>query len=179
MAIWGPYLSVLDRGVSLTQNVILSQGAYSLQSLIQSIDTLYALLNFMPQLRDSYIHPDIPRVMVELCAHQGIASDILLNDSEQAVREKDYPYKLRVERGAYVKTRCDARGISTAILSNRSVRNRLIHADDYLARQMNKPGIGWHVNSAMAHRDQFTPPPKSRKSAGVGALLPRKKPFCT
>lgn len=157
-AIWSTRGIVFDRDLSLTQNVILSQGRFALSSMITTIDHLYELIQFMPDLMDVYIHPDIPKTLTEICIHQGIASSIMFNNSERLFNENAAAYKLRMERFEYVKSLCDRASISVSILTNRKIRNHLVHVDTHLEKALRRPKTGWIVDSAIASRDQFSPP---------------------
>lgn len=89
---------IFDRDISLTQNVILVQGQFALAAMIKRIDALYKMFHHMPQLRGAYVHPDTPDTVTEICAHQGVASNILLNFSKRSRDESARSYKLRIER---------------------------------------------------------------------------------
>src|SRR6185312_5128880 len=80
-AIWSNRLIVFDKDMSNAQNIILAQGRDALVALINRIDHLYGLMRAFPTLIEFYPHPEIPQVLSELCYHQGVASNILLNDS--------------------------------------------------------------------------------------------------
>ncbi len=151
MAIWSHQpLQVFDRDISLTQNVVMTQGCQALAAMILRIDRLYELLGSTPQLIDSYIHQEIPYVLTEICAHQGVASNILFNCSPRASDESARAYGLRIERYEYVKRFCDADGLDLTILTSRTVRNQLMHIDSYIEKAMRTPNTGWFIDSAIA-----------------------------
>ncbi len=154
-SIYSTRLIVFDRNISDTQNIILSQGKYALIAMCDKIFQLYEYLRAYTQLMDTYIHPDIPQTLSEICLHQGIASSILFNDSEKTSKENTHTYNLRMERFKYVKNFCAAQNVTVNILSDKAVRNRLVHIDEYLAKQLSKPNTGWFIDSAVAFRDQF------------------------
>jgi hypothetical protein len=155
-AIWSNRLVVFDKSISLTQNVILSHARAALQALISRIDNLHTQVAAFPQLIDFYPHPEIPSTLTDIASQQAIASAILFNDSHRTTREREDEYQLRMKRVLYVKALCTQ--IETAILSNKSVRNRLTHIDEHLAREMKRPNTGWIIDSAIARRDQFAAP---------------------
>lgn len=158
MAIWANHLVVFDKSLSLTQNVVITQGRGALQALIRRIDRLYQLLHDQPRLLDFYIHPEIPQVLTEIFAHQGVASSILFNGSPRPRDESARSYQLRIERFEYVRDLCDTASVSRAILTNRTLRNQLIHMDSHVEKAMRTPNTGWFIDSAMAYRDQFQAP---------------------
>jgi hypothetical protein len=153
-AIWSTSLQVFDQTLGTTQNVILSQGRFALQALVRRIDYLHEMLKHMPSLKDAYVHPDIPATLTDLCNQQGIASTILFNDGPRQRKESVKAHKLRLERIAYVKHW--TKNVPIKILSNRKVRNSLIHIDEYIADAFDKPKTGWLVDSAIGSRTQFT-----------------------
>lgn len=158
MAIWANHLVVFDKSLSLTQNVIITQGRGALKALVRRIDRLYTLLHEQPNLVDFYINPEIPQVLTEIFAHQGVASSTLFNGSPRSGSESARAYKLRTERFEYVRDICDSAGISRDILTNRTLRNKLIHMDECIERAMRTPNTGWSIDSALAYRDQFQAP---------------------
>lgn len=158
-AIWSTTsLQVFDKNISATQNVILSQGRFALLSMLGRIVNLYQCLAVQPNIIDSYLHPEIPQIINEICLHQGIASSILFNGSSQSQNENKYMYNLRMERFEYVKNFCSLSSIETPTLSNRQLRNQLVHIDEYLVKAMREPNTGWVIDSAHAYRDQFSAP---------------------
>lgn len=150
---------IFDQGISRIQNAILSQGACALEALIARIDRLRSLIASSP-IADLFIDPEIPGVLSEIGFHQGVASTVLFNDKAKGDREPGPDYRLRKDRIDYVRQRCI--GISTAILSDKKVRNSLTHVDEHLARRMRKPNTIWIIDTAFARRDQFAPPPGTR-----------------
>jgi len=155
-AIWSTRLIVFDKDISDTQNIILSQGKYALIAMRQKIYQLYEYLNAFQQLKDVYIHPDIPQTLSEICLHQGIASSILFNNSTQSTSENSHCYKLRTERFNYVKQFCAAQSVTVDILANRKVRNQLVHIDEHLTKALTKANTGWFIDTAVGFRNQFT-----------------------
>ncbi|MBU6450074.1 MAG: hypothetical protein KGQ26_10695 [Rhodospirillales bacterium] len=149
---------IFDNEISNTQNIILSQGQQALTAMCQKIYHLYEILRSFPQLKDTYIHEDIPQTLSEICLHQGIASSILFNNSTKTVSENTQAYRLRLERYNYVRKFCENQSIDIKILSNRKVRNQLVHIDDHLAKALGKPNTGWFIDVAVAFRDQFVCP---------------------
>jgi hypothetical protein len=162
-AIWSINNQLFDRNISITQNVILSHGRFALQALVRRIDRLYELLQFMPGLKGAYVHHDIPSTLTDLCNQQGIASAILFNDGPKQRLESDKAHKLRLERIAYVKHW--TKDVPIKILSNRKVRNSLIHIDEYIADAFSKPKTGWFIDGAIDRRNQYTP---TNPEIGVG-----------
>jgi len=158
-AIWSTREMVFNKdGLDLTQNVIISQGRYALQATIKRIDQLYEYVNSTPGMIDMYIHQDIPDALTDICMHQGIASDILFNTSPRGQKESAHHYKLRIERAKYVRNLLAKRGIDTPILSNKTVRNQLVHIDQHLERALQAPDTGWFFDVAIAYRNQFASP---------------------
>jgi len=158
-AIWSSRLCVFDKeNLSLAQNVVLSQGAAALQALILRIDNLYALLDAYSQINNTYLHPDIPYVLSELCYHQGVASTILFNNSEKFKAESQISYLMRIERFNYCEKFCLESNVSTNILKDRSIRNKLTHVDDHIIKAMTRPMTGICIDIAMKDRNQFRAP---------------------
>jgi hypothetical protein len=155
-AIWSSKLIVFDRSISLTQNVILSHARGALHALVNRIDRLNELVRTSPPIVDFYVDPEIPPTLTDLAFQQGLASTILFNSGPKGDRENSGAYRLRLDRTGYVKQRCAQ--ISTSVLANRKIRNSLTHVDEYLARELSRPNTGWIIDSAIARRDQFTPP---------------------
>jgi hypothetical protein len=158
MAIWATHLVVFDKSLSLTQNVVMTQGRQALYALVKRIDRLYELLNESPQIIDCYLSPEIPYILTEVFTHQGTASSILFNSSPRASGEGARSYKLRIERFEYVRDICDQAQLSRSILTNRTLRNQLIHIDSYIEKAMRTPYTGWSIDTAMAYRDQYQAP---------------------
>lgn len=158
-ALWSTRLIVFDKSISMTQNVILSQGRYALQDLVRKIDILYDRLKYLPNLIDGYVHEEIPQIVGEICFHQGLASSIMFNDSERGNKETARSYRLRLERFKYIKDMCREAHTDVSLLGNRIIRNQIVHMDHYIAQAMKKPNTGWFVDIAIARRDQFTAPP--------------------
>jgi hypothetical protein len=153
-AIWSMHLVVFDQSLSLTQNVIMSHARLAVQALIERIDRLHALVASFPRLTNMYPHRDIPATLSDLCFQQGIASTILFNDGARGSKESSSAYKLRLSRIAYVQAKCAS--ISTAVLSDRKVRNSLTHIEEYLAKAMKKERTGWFIDAAIWRRDEFS-----------------------
>jgi hypothetical protein len=158
-AIWSSRQMIFDRELSDRQNIMLSQGRFALSDMLKKIVQLYQHLNSMPNIIDSYSHHDIPQTLSEICFHQGIASSILFNNSQKNSKENMEAFNLRLQRFNYVKRFCDTQSISTSILSNRTVRNQLVHIDEHLVKALSKSNTGWFIDIAIAFRDQFSPPP--------------------
>jgi hypothetical protein len=158
MAIWATHLVVFNKDLSLTQNVVMTQGRQALYALVKRIDRLYALLHENPQIIDLYLSPEIPYILTEICAHQGVASSILFNGSDRPNDESARAYALRIERYKYVQDICDGNSIQRSLLTSRTLRNQLIHIDSYIEKAMRTPNTGWAIDTAMTHRDQYQAP---------------------
>ena len=154
-AIWSTKLIVFDKSPGIAQNVIMSHGRVALQGLIARIDQLYQLVRDGPPIENVHVHQDIPVTLSDLCFQQGIASTVLFNSGPRSTRENKAAYKLRLDRVEYVRKACT--GVPTDILSNRDIRNRLTHIDEFLG--LTAPDTGWFIDSAMRRRDEFSPPP--------------------
>lgn len=153
-AIWSTRLVVFDKEISLTQNVIMSQGAAALSAMVARIDRLCELLSFIPNLIAMYPHPEIPQALTEICMHQGIACSILFNDSVRANGESASKYAGRIARAKYVGDY--TQGANLQILKSRAIRNRLVHIDEYLTSALDQKDCGWFIDVAIHTRDQFT-----------------------
>jgi hypothetical protein len=153
-ALWSLRAVVFDKSISPTQNVILCHAWVALDAIINRIDHLRELVAAHPNFIDFHPHPEISSTLSDLAFQQGLASTILFNDAPRGQRESSAAYKLRLSRLAYVRQKCA--NIPISVLTNRQIRNSLVHIDEYLVREMAKPKTGWLVDSAIARRDQFT-----------------------
>lgn len=158
MAIWAQSLVMFDEEISPTQNVILSQGRQALSALLLRIDRLYKVLAEPPLIENFYPHPEIPHLLTEICAHQGVASSIMFNGSPRASDESARAYELRIARYRYVREFCDAANVDLSILRSKTLRNKLIHIDSHVEKAMRTPETGWIIDSAIGYRDQFRNP---------------------
>jgi hypothetical protein len=77
----------------------------------------------------------------------------LFNAGLQRGNEKKSDYALRMERALYVKKWSPT---ATPLLSDRKIRNSLIHMDEHLAKALTRANTGWLIDSAIERRDQFT-----------------------
>jgi hypothetical protein len=104
-AVWSTRLMVFDTdNLSISHNVVMSQGRYALSTVAKKIDFLYSIIG--PDIHKNAIYinnPDIPETLTEICLHQGIAANILFNNSEKSQRESPSSYKARIERYNYSK----------------------------------------------------------------------------
>lgn len=149
---------IFNEEISNTQNIIISQGRVALSAMLERISELYKCLGSNPQIVGVYLDQRIPQVLSEICFHQGVASRILFDNSSRSGNETAATYKLRLERFEYIKNICATNSITTSILSDRKVRNQLIHIDEYLAKNLRKPNTGWFIDVAVDSRDQFKNP---------------------
>ncbi len=154
-AIWSTSLIVFDKKIGNAQNIVLSQGREALRSLNRRIDLLYNSLNKYPKIKGIYPDPEIPQILSELCFHQGLASKILFDDREKGLQENPHCYKLRIERAEYVRRYTS--GSAFPLLSNRKMRNALVHVDEYLDKALKASNTGWMIDSALAFRDELRP----------------------
>ena len=46
-------------------------------------------------------------------------------------------------------------GAPYSVLANRTIRNKLVHIDDHLAKAGKKPNTGYFIDMAVSHRNQF------------------------
>ena len=158
-AIWSLRLVVFDKGIGLTQNVILSQAADALRAVVDRIRTLQALIASSP-IQDTYISPAIPGMLSDLCYQAGLASTILFNNSSRGKKESALAFSLRKERLRYVQDLCASQNLQTPILKDRSLRNALTHIDEHLADALTQDAnVGWLIDSAIESRTQFSAPP--------------------
>lgn len=147
-----------DADISLTQNVILTQGSTALASTINLIEKLKLLVNDGP-ITNAYFSPEIPNTLSNLCYQAGLASTILFNDSKRGSKESAISFKLRTDRVAYVKHWCDIQSIDTPTLKNRGIRNALTHIDEYLADALTaESNVAWYIDMAIESRNQFETP---------------------
>ena len=157
-AIWSLRLVVFDKGIGLTQNVILSQAADALRAVVDRIRTLQALIASSP-IQDTYISPAIPGMLSDLCYQAGLASTILFNNSSRGKKESALAFSLRKERLRYVQDLCASQNLQTPILKDRSLRNALTHIDEHLADALTQDAnVGWLIDSAIESRTQFLAP---------------------
>ncbi len=157
-AIWSLQRVIFDKAIGNTQNIILTQGASALKATINRIDKLQELINNSP-IKNTFIDPDIPPTLSDLCAQAGVAATILFNDNRQGRLETDIAYTLRKERIKYVKDLCDAQNFISLTLTNREVRNSLTHIDERLADILTSdPNIGWFIDIAIPNRNEFSAP---------------------
>ena len=157
-AIWSTRRIVFDRDISLTQNLILSQGSAALAATLHRINSLRSLTATSP-LQGTYRAPEIPSILSDLCHQAGLASTILFHDGKRGRKESEYAYALRRQRVEYVNFWCSAQGVSTPTLKDRTVRNSLTHIDEHLADALSESNnVGWFVDVAVDTRSQFSSP---------------------
>lgn len=157
-AIWSLARVCFDDEISLTQNVILYHGQSALLALVQRIGRLTELLAQSTIVGGLYSHPEIPQTLTEIFTHQGVASSILFDSSDRGKDESARALKLRRERVEYVGKYCSEAGLTITALSDRSMRNRLIHMDEYVEKALRRPNTGWFVDTALQERTTFGPP---------------------
>ena len=148
-AIWGMQQIVFDKGISNTQNIILSQGREALKAVIRRILDLEEFSSSGPIVNagtDDRAHS----IISDLCYQAGLASTILLNEAKKGFKESDTAYELRLERVAYVKKLYEAQEIEITLLQDRELRNALTHIDEKLADILTeKPNVAWFIDSAL------------------------------
>lgn len=157
-AIWSTRNQIFDKKISNTQNIIMSQGRFALSAMLDKISELYECLHATPQMSGMYPHPRIPQILSEICIHQGIASSVLFDKPKRDNEKSAAAYKLKLERFEYIKNICETNFIPVPILSNRKMRNELIHIDEYLFKNLRKPDTGWFIDVAIDSREQFKNP---------------------
>lgn len=151
-AIISPRLYVFDKDVSLSQNILLSQGRYALQEMLAAIGRMYRLINEPPHIDGVYLHRDIPATITEICFHSGIASNLLFNGSPKG-RESDTAYKSRVERHEYVRQLLADHNVKINVLADKAVRNKLQHVDQFLPTLLADEKVGWCIDVALEGRN--------------------------
>lgn len=158
-AIWSPSLVVMDSDVSLTQNALLTQGRSALYAVVTRIDKLIDAANRYPNIHGFYPDPEIPHLITEILAHQGIASLLLFNRSERDKKnESARAFELRLARHDYVLRFCDEAGFAPNLLANRTLRNKIVHMDSHLERALRTPNTGWFIDSALGRRSDLQAP---------------------
>jgi hypothetical protein len=155
-AIWSLRKIVFDDEISLTQNVILTQGSSALQATINRIDSLAELGPREGNVM--FVNSNIAPILQDLCSQAGIATSTLFNNGNKSRFESDLAYKLRVERIAYVKKLCDEQNFKPETLTDREIRNSLIHIDERLADILtNEKYVGWFIDHVASIRNSFEP----------------------
>jgi hypothetical protein len=148
-AIYGMQGIVFDKGISNTQNIILSQGREALKAVIRRILQLEEYANSNP-IKNAGIDERTHSIISDLCYQAGLASTILLNEAKKGDKESDLAYRLRIKRVKYVKTFCDSEKIELKVLKDRGVRNALTHIDERLADILTeKENVGWFIDVAL------------------------------
>ena len=155
-AIWSMNRIVFDEEISLTQNVILSQSSSALQATISRIDSLAKL---GPRTGNNvFLNYDVSPILQDLCSQAGIASSILFNEGNRSRFESPLAYKLRIERVEYVKKLCDEQNFKPSTLTDRELRNSLIHIDERLADILTaEKNVGWFIDNVTSIRNSFEP----------------------
>lgn len=157
-AIWSMSLIVFDKEISLTQNVILSQGRSALISTVHRIDHLRKIIQDSP-IKNAGINPDIAPTISEICYQAGLASTILFNNGRRGNMESIVAYKLRLERLKYVNYFCQEQKLEPITLNDRKLRNSLTHIDEHLADILTlEPNKGWFIDTAVGSKNEFLPP---------------------
>ncbi|WP_127785804.1 hypothetical protein [Rhodovarius crocodyli] len=110
------------------------------------------------KVRGLYPNPEISDAISEICFHYGVASTILFDNSPKKINENDRAYKLRNERYEYVESICKGNDLEIVLLKNRSLRNKIVHIDEHVEKELRKPDAGWLIDSAVDNRDEFTAP---------------------
>jgi hypothetical protein len=145
-AIWGMQQIRFDKNISLTQNIILSQGREALKAVIRRIKDLDTLAMSGP-LTNAGINDQTHSIISDLCYQAGLASTILFNKAKKGFKESDTSFQLREQRVKYVDSFCDDQGVTVKTLKDREVRNALTHIDERLADILTeKEGVGWFVD---------------------------------
>lgn len=164
-AVLSPRLYVFDRGISVAQNIILSQGRFALHEMLGAITRVYRLLDEPPRVAGGvYLHYDIPATLSEICFQGGLASNILFNGSDRRRDESAAAYASRMERFKYVRAHMAAQDVVVTALADKKVRNRLQHVDQFLPTFLADSENAWCIDMALENRDapSFKPPLKAK-----------------
>ncbi|EPR20468.1 hypothetical protein L905_05250 [Agrobacterium sp. TS43] len=153
IAVYGLNRVIFDNSISLSDNIILDQGRWSLVALVEAIDRLYSILAGDRLLSNMYVDPQIADMLHVITHHHGLAASILLNTTPRGNKETKTIYDARIRRHQYIQSRLG--GVQFPTLQNRKLRNILTHMEDHLAQELQRPNTAWAIDMAILSEDQF------------------------
>ncbi|WP_025594257.1 hypothetical protein [Agrobacterium tumefaciens] len=153
LAVYGLNRVIFDNSISLSDNIILDQGRWSLVALVEAIDRLYSILARDRSLSNLYVDPEIAVMLHVITHHHGLASSILLNTTARGAKETRTVYDARIRRYQYIQSLVG--GVQFQTLQDRKLRNVLTHMEEYLAKELQRPNTAWAIDMAILSEDQF------------------------
>lgn len=111
--------------------MVIDEGLGSLETLISRIEELWAIRPPIQPAPEGSIVSDgrLPALIASICHEIGIASLCLFSRGRLEAR---FDNNARVERAAFIDKKLH--GIDLGALADRTVRNRLMHIDEWLPR---------------------------------------------
>ena len=116
--------------------------------------TLETIWSFRPPKRDGYAlisQPEIVAAIQSLAVNFGLVASLMFDDGPKRSTENTAMHQMRVDRVQYFKDLLI--GIDTSIYRDKSLRNRHLHADEYLCKMLAKsPASAIFQNIALSEK---------------------------